>query len=66
MHLDDAQSLPKLQESHPSQGLSEHISQLLLGPDMIDLHLALLNALMNKVIFSVYMLTHVMMHRVFT
>ena len=66
MHLHYAQCLPHLQKPHPSQSLGEYISELVFSPDMIYLHLALLNALTNKMELSINVFASIMMHWILT
>ena len=66
LQLDDAQSLPQFQEPDTPQCLGEDIGELIHSPDMINLHLAVLNALMNEVVLRVNVFASIMMHWILT
>ena len=63
-HLDHPQQLPQLHELGTPKGLSENISRLLICSNMVNIHLALLDTLSDKMKTSVDVFAPVMKHRI--
>jgi len=64
MHIDATQCTPELHELHSSQRLGEDVSDLISYPNMLNLHLALLDALTKKMTLSINILASVMIYRI--
>ena len=62
MHLHNAESTPEFDELHLPQRLGEDVGELSSSPNMIYFHPSILNALVDKMILSINVLTAVMVH----